>query len=37
MVEMVDQAVGDILATLDETGLRDETLIIFTSDHGDGR
>jgi arylsulfatase A-like enzyme len=36
MVEMIDTAIGNMLSTLDETGLRDETLIVFTSDHGDG-
>jgi arylsulfatase A-like enzyme len=32
---MVDAAVGDILGTLDELGLRDDTVVLFTSDHGD--
>lgn len=32
---LVDQALGRVLRTLDETGLSDETIVIFTSDHGD--
>lgn len=32
---MVDEAVGTILDTLDETGLADDTLVIWTNDHGD--
>ena len=36
MVEMVDTAIGQLLSTLDEQGLRDNTLIVFTADHGDG-
>ncbi|HEX6986263.1 MAG TPA: sulfatase, partial [Planctomycetaceae bacterium] len=34
MVEAMDQAVGKVLAKLDELGLRDETLVVFTSDNG---
>ena len=34
MVEAMDLAVGKILAKLDELGLRDNTLVIFTSDNG---
>lgn len=34
MVEAMDQAVGKVLAKLDELKLRDHTLIIFTSDNG---
>ena len=34
MVEAMDQAVGKVLAKLDELGLRDNTLVIFTSDNG---
>lgn len=33
-VEMLDAYIGRILSTLDETGLRDNTLVIFTSDNG---
>ena len=35
MVAHVDYEVGRVLAELDRTGLADETLVIFTSDHGD--
>ena len=34
MVESVDQAVGKIMAALDELNLADNTLVIFTSDNG---
>jgi arylsulfatase A-like enzyme len=34
MVEAMDGAVGKVLAKLDELGLRDNTLVIFTSDNG---
>ena len=34
MVESVDDAVGTIMATLDEAGVTDQTLVIFTSDNG---
>jgi arylsulfatase A-like enzyme len=34
-VTMMDAFIGRILARLDELGLTDRTLIIFTSDHGD--
>lgn len=34
MVEAMDLAVGKVLAKLDETGLRDNTIVIFTSDNG---
>jgi arylsulfatase A-like enzyme len=33
-VTMMDSCVGRILETLDELGLADRTLVIFTSDHG---
>jgi arylsulfatase A-like enzyme len=35
MIEMVDDGVGRILEQLDTLGLRDNTIVIFTSDHGD--
>ncbi|MEQ7004860.1 sulfatase-like hydrolase/transferase [Actinopolymorpha sp. B17G11] len=35
MVSLVDAEVGRILATLDEEGLAENTLVIFTSDHGE--
>ena len=31
----IDKSVGDILATLDELDLTDDTLLVFASDHGD--
>jgi arylsulfatase A-like enzyme len=31
----VDQRIGSILATLDELGLADSTLVVFASDHGE--
>jgi len=34
MVESMDKAAGRILAALDELGLADNTLVIFTSDNG---
>ena len=34
MVESVDDAVGRIMDTLDELNLRDDTIVIFTSDNG---
>lgn len=34
-VEMIDKEVGDILDTLEARGNLDNTIIIFTSDHGD--
>jgi arylsulfatase A-like enzyme len=36
MTERVDAEVGRVLRALDETGLDENTLILFTSDHGDG-
>jgi choline-sulfatase len=35
MLSYVDDKVGELLAALDRLGLRDETMVIFTSDHGD--
>ncbi|MGD7788807.1 sulfatase family protein [Propionibacteriaceae bacterium Y1700] len=35
MVTLVDDEVGRILDTLDAEGLADDTLVIFTSDHGE--
>jgi arylsulfatase A-like enzyme len=31
----LDKALGDLLKTLDEKGLREDTIVVFTSDHGD--
>lgn len=35
MVNRLDWNIGRILARLDELGLRDKTLVVFTSDHGE--
>jgi arylsulfatase A-like enzyme len=34
MIATLDDAVGQILSTLDEEGIADETIVIFTSDNG---
>ena len=31
----LDDCMGDLLKTLDETGLADNTIVVYTSDHGD--
>ena len=36
MVEMADAEIGRVLNALDDTGLSEETLVVLTSDHGDG-
>jgi arylsulfatase A-like enzyme len=36
MTEQVDRCIGRVLNTLTERGLRQNTLIVFTSDHGEG-
>lgn len=35
LCSLVDTHVGTILNTLDDCGLRDDTIVVFTSDHGD--
>lgn len=35
LVTQVDRSIGEILKTLDELGLSDKTIVVFTSDHGD--
>jgi arylsulfatase A-like enzyme len=35
MISFVDQQVGRILAALDRLGLSDDTIVLFTSDHGE--
>lgn len=35
MIQLIDEQVGRMLEVLEETGQRDNTLIIFTSDHGE--
>tara|TARA_B100000809_G_C15128636_1_gene527367 strand:- start:305 stop:1738 length:1434 start_codon:yes stop_codon:yes gene_type:complete len=36
LVEKVDTEIGKIIKTIEDENIRDNTLIIFTSDHGDG-
>jgi len=35
MVSLIDDAVGRMLAALEREGIADETLVVFTSDHGE--
>jgi arylsulfatase A-like enzyme len=35
-VEMVDAEVDRLLDALDDTGMREDTIIVYTSDHGEG-
>ncbi len=35
MISQLDDAVGKVLRRLEDSGQRDDTMIIFTSDHGD--
>jgi len=35
MISLIDENIGRLLDALDETGLADNTIVIFTSDHGD--
>ncbi len=35
MIEMMDQGIGEVLRALDRLGLAKNTVVIFTSDHGD--
>lgn len=35
MIAMIDDAVGEVLDALDRLGLADDTIVVFTSDHGD--
>jgi len=35
MITMIDDEIGKVLAALDESGQADNTVVIFTSDHGD--
>ncbi len=35
MITMIDDAIGNVLKQLETLGLADDTIVIFTSDHGD--
>ena len=35
MIEYIDDGIGRIMATLDRLGATDDTIVVFTSDHGD--
>ena len=35
LMALVDESIGRILASLDERGLADDTIVVLTSDHGD--
>ena len=35
LVTWIDRLVGELLAALDRLGLRDNTMVVFTADHGD--
>ncbi len=35
MIAMIDDSIGTILNTLEEQGLKDDTVVVFTSDHGE--
>ena len=35
MIEMIDDCVGRIFAALDKSGLQEDTIILFSSDHGE--
>ena len=35
MIEFIDQGIGTLLATIDRLGIADNTIVVFTSDHGD--
>ena len=34
-IAAMDDCLGDLMRTLDEAGLREDTVLVFTSDHGD--
>ncbi len=35
LLKLVDQAIGRILSALESSGMADDTIVVFTSDHGD--
>jgi arylsulfatase A-like enzyme len=34
-ISALDECIGNLISTLDETGLTENTIVVFTSDHGD--
>jgi len=34
-IAALDRSMGDVLDAIDETGIRNDTIVVFTSDHGD--
>ena len=37
MIHHMDEGIGQVLAALDERGMTDDTLVVFTSDNGGER
>lgn len=35
MIEMIDAGIGRVLETIERLGMTDDTIVVFTSDHGD--
>jgi arylsulfatase A-like enzyme len=35
MIDLIDERVGTLLDTLERLGVREDTIVVFTSDHGD--
>ena len=35
MIELIDQGIGRLMSALERTGVADQTIVVFTSDHGD--
>ena len=35
MIALIDDMVGELMAVLDETGQRRDTIVLFMSDHGE--
>ena len=35
LLKLVDQAIGKILEALERSGMAEDTIVVFTSDHGD--
>ena len=34
-ISYVDERIGDVLGALADSGLRDDTIVLFTADHGE--